>query len=75
MIHRDNRSFGGNGLDSYIVTNLHANYQINENISLNTRVENLFNEDHELASFGNGAGRSTYPGRGRGIFGGVTISW
>ncbi|MBT7958231.1 MAG: TonB-dependent receptor [Akkermansiaceae bacterium] len=75
VIHRDNRTFGGNELDSYIVTNLHANYQINENISLNTRVENLFNEDHELASFGNGASRSTYPGRGRGIFGGVTISW
>lgn len=75
VIYRDDRTFGGNHLDSYIVTNLHANYRVNENIRIDARVENLFSENYELASFGAGINRSTFPGRGRGIFGGVTISW
>lgn len=75
VIYRDDRTFGGNPLQSYTVTNLHANYRVNDNISLHARVENLFDENHDLASFGGGANRSIFPGQGRGIFGGVTISW
>ena len=75
MIYRDARTFGGNQLSAYTVTNLHANYRISENITLNARVENLFDENYQLASFGSGINRSTFPGRGRGIFGGVTFQW
>jgi vitamin B12 transporter len=75
VIYRDHRSFGGNGLESYTVTNVHANYRVNDRVSLHARLENLFDEDYELASFGGGVNRSTFPGQGRGIFGGVTIRW
>ena len=71
VIYRDERTFGGNELDSYTLTNLHANYRVSDKVSLHARVENLFDEDYQ---YFNGFGAS-YPGRGRGIFGGVTISW
>jgi vitamin B12 transporter len=67
----DERDWGGNELDAYAVTNLHASYEINPNLSLNARVENLFDEDFEYASFGG----STWPGRGRGLFAGATFMW
>ena len=54
----------------YIV-NLYGNYKINDNVSLNLRAENLLDKNYE---YYNGFG-SAYPGRGRGIFGGVTIEW
>lgn len=73
--YRDERTFGGNKLDSYIVANLHANYQINDSLTLHTRVENLFDKDYELASFGSGAFRSVFPARGRGLFAGLTYRW
>lgn len=67
----DSRSYGGNTVDSYIITNLYGNYEVSENVSLNLRVENLLDAGYE---YYNGFG-SAYPGRGRGIFGGVTLSW
>ena len=67
----DSRSYGGDTLSSYYLANLFGNYQVSENVAINARVENLFDESYEYYSgFG-----STFPGRGRGIFGGVTISW
>lgn len=71
----DDRTFGGNELDSYILVNLHASYEVNSNVTLNVRVENLFDEEYEYANFGTGATQETYPGRGQGIFGGVTVKW
>lgn len=67
----DSRSYGGNNLSSYYLVNLYGNYEINDNVSLNLRVENVLDENYE---YYNGFG-SAYPGRGRGIFGGVTIKW
>lgn len=67
----DTRSYGGNALDSYTLVNLYGNYQLTENVAINARVENLFDENYE---YYNGFG-SVYPGRGTGIFGGVTLSW
>ena len=67
----DQRSYGGNSLPSYYIVNLYGDYKINDNVSLNLRVENLLDKNYE---YYNGFG-SAYPGRGIGIFGGVTIEW
>jgi len=67
----DQRSYGGNSLPSYYIVNLYGDYKINDNVSLNLRAENLLDKNYE---YYNGFG-SAYPGRGRGIFGGVTIEW
>lgn len=67
----DSRSYGGNNLPSYYIINLFGNYQINDRVALNLRVENLLDEDYNY--FSNSF--STYPGRGRGIFAGATIQW
>ena len=71
----DQRTFGGNQLDAYMLVNLHANYRVCENVILTTRVENLFDEGYLHASFGTGANRSVFPGRGTGVFGGITVTW
>ncbi|MDG0994335.1 MAG: TonB-dependent receptor [Akkermansiaceae bacterium] len=74
----DDRTFNGNALDAYTLVNLQASYEINPNVTLDIRVENLFDKNYELANFGPffpATTPSVYPGRGRGIFGGVTISW
>ena len=71
----DERSFGGNDLDSYILVHLHANYKLTSSLTLNARVENLFDETYEFASFGSGAFESTFPGRGTGFFAGLTYEW
>ena len=34
-------------LDSYVLVNIGANYQVTENVDLYLRVENLFDEDYE----------------------------
>lgn len=67
----DSRSYGGNSLDPYWLANLYASYKVNDNIALNMRVENVFDKNYEHF---NGFG-SSFPGRGRGIFGGITLSW
>ncbi|MGB2403068.1 MAG: TonB-dependent receptor plug domain-containing protein [Akkermansiaceae bacterium] len=67
----DQRSYGGNSLPAYYILNLYGNYRISDNASLNLRVENLLDKKYE---YYNGFG-SAYPGRGIGIFGGVTIEW
>ena len=47
------------------------NFQVTDNLRLTARVENLFDEEYEYFSgFGD-----TFPGRGRGIFGGAVIDW
>jgi len=67
----DQRTFGADSLDSYAIVNLHARYDVTENVAFTARVENLFDKDYEhFAGFG-----ETYPGRGRGVFGGVTLQW
>ena len=54
---------------------LHANYKVSSNVTLTARVENLFDTDYTFASFGSGLNQETFPGRGRGIFAGVTFEW
>ena len=71
----DDRTFGGNDLDSYTLVHLNANYKLSPSLTLNARVENLFDETFEFASFGSGAFESTFPGRGTGVFAGITYEW
>lgn len=67
----DNRSWEGDELDDYLITNLYARYAVTENLELHARVENLFDQDFEYFSgFG-----ETYPGRGRGFFVGATLDF
>jgi len=67
----DDRAFFGETVDAFTLVNLYGNYQVNDNVALNVRLENAFNESYDYAR---GSG-DVYPGRGRGIFGGVTIKW
>ena len=67
----DERTWGGDLLDSYVLTNLHASCELNPSLTLNARVENLFDKSYEYASFGG----TSYPGRGRGLFAGATVTW
>jgi vitamin B12 transporter len=49
-------------LDDYALVNLHAGYEVNENLSLKVRVENALDDDYETA-FGFGTpGRAAYIG-------------
>ena len=71
IVYLDSRPWTGDTLDAYTLANLHATYAINQNVALNARVTNLFDENFAYYSgFG-----EIYPGRGRGIFAGLTILW
>jgi vitamin B12 transporter len=50
--------FGNVELDSYFLAGLHASYRINDNWSVLAQVDNLFNEQYQLASGYNTADRS-----------------
>ena len=47
---RDNSAFDTLTLESYTLINMSAAYQGSKNLSLNARIENLTNEDYELAA-------------------------
>ena len=68
--------YAGN-LESYVLVNLYGNYQLTENVKLTARVENLLDTDYELFNqpAQGGLQEASFPGRGVGIFGGVTIEW
>jgi vitamin B12 transporter len=69
-------TYAGN-LESYVLVNLFGHYQLTENVKLTARVENLLDTDYELFNqpAQGGLQEASFPGRGVGIFGGVTIEW
>ncbi len=67
----DERTLGGDLLDAYFLARIHGRYQVNDHVAVHARLENLFDERYEHASFGG----ITSPGRRLGAFGGLTISW
>lgn len=71
VLYADDNALLGSKVDGYFLVNFHTRYQINEHIALHLRVENIFDEEYLYAE---GYG-SSYPGAGRGIFGGVTLRW
>jgi len=52
----------GGGLDAYTLVNLSGNWRLSRSWSLDARVENLLDEDYELAAGFNTAGLSAYVG-------------
>ncbi|MDX1517453.1 MAG: TonB-dependent receptor [Woeseiaceae bacterium] len=46
----DREDFGGAELDSYVLVNLTGQLQLGRTLSLNARIENLFDEDYETAA-------------------------
>ncbi|HVJ47079.1 MAG TPA: TonB-dependent receptor, partial [Luteolibacter sp.] len=69
--HLSDHSWGGDPLESFTTVRLFGSYQLTENVKLHARLENLFDEQYELASFYG----DVIPGAGRGIYGGITFSW
>ena len=61
--HRPDGSYeGAHNLGSYTLVNLNARYNINKNISLYARIENLFDKDYETAYGYNQPDRGAYVG-------------
>lgn len=58
----DRKDFGGVTLPSYTVVNIGANYQLSPRWTVFTKVENLFDEDYELAEGFNTQERVGYLG-------------
>lgn len=46
----DREDFGGISLDSYVLANLTAQFQLGRGLQLNARIENLLNEDYATAA-------------------------
>lgn len=71
----DRRESGGESLGSYTLVNLFTNYQVTENVKVHGRIENLLGEDYELADFTIFGDPNAVKGRGRGFYGGVTVTF
>ena len=66
----DERSYGGEPLDDYLLLRLYGSYAIRDNITLHARFENLADQDYELFRFGN-----PIRGAGLGFFACVTAEF
>ncbi|RJX32157.1 MAG: TonB-dependent receptor [Oxalobacter sp.] len=60
--HRDNSGYDDYELSSYVLTNLNARYQINKEVSVYGRVENVFDKDYQTAYGYNQAERGFFAG-------------
>ena len=58
----DGPQASANTLDSYWLANLNARYNLNKNVSLYARIENLFDKNYETAWGYNQPGRGAYVG-------------
>ena len=66
----DTRSYGGAPLEDYFLLRAHASYELNDHVTVHARVENLANENYELANFG-----KPINGAGLGFFTGITATF
>lgn len=66
----DTRSYGGAPLNEYLLLRVHASYELNENLTLHARVENLADETYQLANFA-----TPVPGAGLGFYTGITATF
>ncbi len=60
--HRDNSEYDDYRLPSYTLVNLDARYNLNKNVSLYARIENLLDKDYQTAWSYNQPGRGAYVG-------------
>lgn len=66
----DTRSYGGAPLDDYLLLRIHASYQLNEHLNIHARVENIADEEYELANFA-----QSVKGAGLGFYTGITATF
>ncbi len=64
-------SWGGDPVDGSIVTRLYGSYQLTDHVKLSARVENLLDENYQLASFFG----TPIEGAGTGVYAGITVDW
>lgn len=67
----DDRSFGGQGLNSSIIGRVYASFGLTESIILHARIENVNDEEYEL--FNSGFGTTQAPGLA--VFAGATAEF
>lgn len=67
----DDRSLGGQTINSSIIARVYGRYQINESVAFHARVENVNDEEYEL--FDSGFGKT--PGPGMAFYTGVTATF
>ncbi len=66
----DSRSYGGAPLEEYLLLRVHASYELSDHVTLHARVENLADENYQLANFA-----TPVPGAGLGFFTGITATF
>jgi outer membrane cobalamin receptor len=65
------RNWGGDQLNPYLLTNLFTRYQASQSLELYAQIENLLDKNYQYYSgFG-----EIYPGRGRALLVGATLSF
>lgn len=73
---RESSDPGVDTLESYFLVDLYTNYQVNENVKLHARIENLLDDNYLLGDYSGFFGDlNAVKGRGRGIYGGVTVTF
>ena len=71
VTYLDDRSFGGQSLNSSIIGRIYGSYDLNDAVTLHARIENVNDEDYELFDSGFG----TTQGPGLGLFAGLTATF
>ncbi len=71
----DSRSFGGNNLSDALIVRAFGSYQVNDNIRLHARVENLTDTEYSFVDFTSTYGPGDSPARRLGVHAGVTVEW
>ncbi len=67
----DERSYGGEPLEDYFLMRAYGAYSISDNMGISARIENVLDDEYELANFfGN-----RIPGAGLGMFVGINCSF
>jgi vitamin B12 transporter len=66
----DTRSYGGAPLEDYMLIRIHANYELKERLIIHARVENIADQEYELANFA-----TPVKGAGLGFFTGITATF
>ena len=65
------RNLGGDPLDAYTVARIYVQMEVNEHVTVHTRLENAFDERYEHASFGG----VSVAARRLGAFAGLKFDW
>lgn len=67
----DERSYGGEPLDDYLLLRIHGSYRIHKHLTIHARIENLADQDYQLSNIGG----TVVEGAGLGAYAGITASF